>query len=367
MELLTLSGSPYERGYTYGSHFATITAELVEKNRLSLQNLVEKKGLTPLSDERFANLVRKGLPYAMGYASDLVEEVRGIASGAGLEFEQVFGLNYFLDLFDLTYPQSSTELLFGCTTFAAAHSATADNGVYLGQNYDLRGLFQKGILLIRLNTAPNLTTMLFTIAGLVGCAGMNSAGLGIVINNLTPSDSHPGVPYTFVLRKALEQRTMADAINVIISSRRASGINYLLADANGEILSLETTATKAEIIYALEEYVGHTNHYVHPRLLPYDAPSRPYNGDSYVRWSRINKLLRQRRGHITLQDLMSFAKDHVGYPQSICRHPLPGLSELQTGNTISSMIMDLRRLSLWITTGNPCQNAYERHNLEPVT
>jgi isopenicillin-N N-acyltransferase-like protein len=76
-------------------------------------------------------------------------------------------------------------------------------------------------------------------------------------------------------------------------------------------------------------------------------------GDSYVRWSRVNKILRQHSGNIGLNDLMELSCDHVGYPNSICNHP----------STIASIIMELHDLALWLAEGNPCENRYKRLEL----
>ena len=108
-------------------------------------------------------------------------------------------------------------------------------------------------------------------------------------------------------------------------------------------------------LYAMEDYLGHANHYVHPRLLPYDAPNRWLKADTYVRWSRINKLLQRRCGQIGLDDLQAFTRDHVGY---ICHHPESGCSELDSEGTNAGLIMDLKSLKLWLALGNPCENEY---------
>ena len=367
MELVKLSGTPHERGRLLGQRFQDTLGLVIEQNQRSLAVILETKGLAPLTEERFNTMVRRGLPYAREYAPDLVEEVEGLAEGADLPFEAVYGLNYFLDFFDVTYPDLCNELLFGCTTLAATNRATADGRAYLGQNYDLRNLYQKGAVLLQMEVAPGLEALIFSIVGLVGCAGMNAAGLGIVINNLIPTDSRPGVPYTFVLRKALAQRRVSEAINTIWSAHRASGINYLMADGAGEVISLETTATDADVIHGLDEYLGHSNHYVHPRLAAeYASASRPFDGDSYMRWGRVNKLLKQQQGTLTRESLMEILRDHAGYPHSICRHPLEGLDELRTGNTTASLLMDLRSLTMWISTANPCQNPYEEFRLTPA-
>jgi len=355
MKSLELSGEPYVRGKAHGLQFRPQIREVVAKDRMATERVIQERTGIALPDEHWLSLVRRYLVHVEEYAPDLVEEVRGIADGADLPFEQLFAFNAFLDFCDLSSRPLAPKLLFGCTTFAAANIATQDGRAYLGQNYDWRTIYRPAATLLQYHRSDGPSALLFTFAGLLGCAGMNSAGLGIVINKLTPSDSRPGVTYPFILRKALEQTNIPDAIGAIVGAHRASGIFYLIADNSGEIIGVETTATDYDILYAMEDYLGHANHYVHPRLLPYDAPNRWLKADTYVRWSRINKLLQRRCGQIGLDDLQAFTRDHVGY---ICHHPEPGCSELDSEGTNAGLIMDLKSLKLWLALGNPCENEY---------
>ncbi len=117
---------------------------------------------------------------------------------------------------------------------------------------------------------------------------------------------------------------------------------------------METPATDSEVLYALDDYIGHTNHYIHPRLAHYDATVQgAREGDSYVRWSRVHKVLRRHSGNIELKHLMELSCDHVGYPNSICNHT----------STLTSSIMELRNLALWFAEGNPCENQYQKFEL----
>jgi isopenicillin-N N-acyltransferase like protein len=363
MQLVDVIGQPRERGRRVGARYAEVIRELTNDNRSSLQLLSERRTRRPLEQREMRTRALESMRLIGAWAPELLEEAHGIAEGARIELEEVIALNDFLDCFDCTFPQLRA-MIPGCTTFAASGPSTTDGGTYLGQNYDLRALYKRGAVLFRTRSSDGLEALVFSLAGMVGCAGLNAAGLGIVINNLTPGDSRPGVPYPFVLRRALESTRVADAMNVIASAKRASGLHYLIADASGEIIGLETTARDFEVLYALDGTLGHTNHYVHPALLSYDAPSKNFNGDSYTRWSRINRLLRWNMGRLDVARFMEFARDHAGTPQSICRHVVPDRSPLESGGTVASLVMDLPRRSLNIAVGNPCDASYTEHQLD---
>lgn len=351
---VVLAGTPYERGTIYGETFKHQIAQIIQEEVRTLKTQIETRGFGSLSDQEYYDLAEKGARCAKEYASDLYAELEGIAKSANVGFEDIVFFNYFLDFFDLSYAETRTNLLpVGCTCFAAAGPATDNGHVYIGQNYDWCTTTHP-VTLIETQSKNTPKILCLTIPGLLGCAGMNSAGIGIVINKLLPIDNRMGVPYTFVLRKALEQSSICRAIDVILNAPRSSGISYLIADKSGEILCLETTATDIEVLFALDNYIGHTNHYIHPRLAIHDASIKSgREGDTYVRWSRITKLLKQQIGQINLDFLKQCARDHVGYPASICQHP----------GTLASVIMDLQTLHFWIAEKNPCQSEYEQFEI----
>jgi isopenicillin-N N-acyltransferase-like protein len=205
MKLIQINGNPYERGKAHGTQFREDVKLMVHTNKQILQKDVESYSLRVPAHQEVLNLVSAGLPYATEFAPDLLEEVRGIADGSGLALEEVLTLNCFLDISIICFEQFHSSLLPGCTSFATAGAATADDHTYIGQNYDWSVAFRPGAALMRIESPSSPTVVCLTIAGMVGCAGgMNSTGLGIAINALVPEDSRPGVPYTFVLRKALE-------------------------------------------------------------------------------------------------------------------------------------------------------------------
>ena len=64
---------------------------------------------------------------------------------------------------------------------------------------------------------------------------------------LCSSDTRVSVAVPFVTRKVLEQERVGEGIDCLISARRASPQNYIIADGAGEIYDVETIATDCEI------------------------------------------------------------------------------------------------------------------------
>ena len=55
--------------------------------------------------------------------------------------------------------------------------------------------------------------------------------------------------------------------------------------------------------------------------------------------------------------------DHADHPYSICAHPDPNLHPLEQGATIASVLMDLTAGQLWVAPGSPCQASYQQLDL----
>jgi len=368
-------GKPYDIGFKVGSELKDIIKKTVGR-WFNFLSSIPLKSAGPaisagiaLSKKDALNFSRKFIPYAVEYAPDLIEECRGIAKGAGVKFEEIFHLNCFLDMYDsVLLPQIRWKPWLGrvgCTALAATGEATkSKKDVIMGQNYDLDQpeMFQEASTILKLCSEKSPSVVLYTIAGAVGCAGLNSSGIGIVINKLWPSDSGAGVPYCFLVRKALQKERVSEALEAITTIKRASGTHFLITNQSGDIFSLEVTATKHEIISPTDGIYAHTNHYIAERLKPFDIAGQ-WTGNSFLKLSRIRRHLYENKGKITLDDCKEWLKDHVDYPFSICRHG--SLKEpVESGaRSITSFIALPKELRLIATYGNPCVQPYEEYEV----
>ena len=364
--VIELSGKPYERGHTYGSKCKKLIKKYLDI-WFSWLSSVQPPDIS-LTKEQALNLSSKYLPYATDYAPELIEECRGIGDGANIDYAEIFFLNCSLDILDFIFASlrwkystrgSSMKTWlprFGCTTFMASGKATKSNSdVIMGQTFDMirgEGL-QESAVLLKIRPEKGPTSIHYSIAGVVGFNGLNSSGIGIVYNKIVTNDSGPGVPQPFIVRKALQQKRIGDAVDSILNCKRASGSNHIVGDKNGEIFNVECTATAHEVLIPLNSIVGHSNHIVSECLKPFSIYAPDYT-NSLVRWSRINKYLNDEKGKITVEGCKEWLKDHVNYPLSLCSHEEPP-SEIKT---MSGMIMLPKELKILATYGNPCTQPY---------
>ena len=358
LPLLEISGSPRERGRAHGEAFGSLIRELVPAFFDDLEQTSKKHGVSVVTRERSLEIVATYREPTEDYAPDLFEELCGIGEAADVDVDEVLALNAFLELHDY---YSDAFGISGCTSLIVPGS-TSGEGALIAQNYDLSSLFAEAAVLIKVVSDSAPDALFYTSAGMLGCAGVNSAGIGVVINNLVPSDSTGGVIYPFIIRSILSAVRIGDAIDAVIAQPRASGMNYVLCDANGEIYDLETTATEYEVICPFDGPMAHANHYLTDRLKPYERRQWDARGQSVLRWGRATRLLRSDPG-ASPTALKEFLSDRVNAPIGLCRHNEVVHGEA-CGQTIAGIVLDPPGRRAWFTKGPTGVNRWQELSVE---
>jgi isopenicillin-N N-acyltransferase-like protein len=342
---LEVSGSPKERGRAHGETFGYLVRELVPAFFDDLEQTSRSHGCPVVTKARAIEISSTYHAPSKAYSATLFEELEGIAESADVPVEDLMALNSFLELHDF---YSDAFAISGCTSLMVPGS-TSGEGALIAQNYDLASLFAEAAVVIKVVSHDGPDALFYTSAGMLGCAGLNAVGIGVVINNLVPSDSQGGVIYPFIIRSILQSQRIGDAIDAVVAQPRASGMNYVLCDENGEIYDLETTANEYEVLCPFDGPIAHANHYLTDRLKPFERRQWDARGQSILRWGRATRLL----GSIpnpdseTLQDVLS---DRVNAPIGICRHNVATNGE-GCGQTVAGIVLDPPGRRAWFTRG----------------
>jgi isopenicillin-N N-acyltransferase-like protein len=289
-------------------------------------------------------------------APDLVDEMRGIARGAGVPFERIFLLNSLLDLGSFRYLDLATGFP-GCSTFAVV--AEAGTGKTLvGQTYDMPEFHQDYLTLLRLRPASGPRQLVFTFAGIVGAAGLNEAGIALNINYLSPRDVGPGRLHSVVVRQVLGSPQLADALTPVAMPPRAGGAHFLIADRDGNVVSVETTARRFVAAYPEGNAIGHTNHYLHAELKEIEYLRAGSIGSSLARYTALRRFFKDRGSDVTREALMELTRNHTAYPRSICAHP-GGVEPAGNRNrTVAALVQVPADGVMHITSGCACEGSY---------
>lgn len=293
-------------------------------------------------------------------APHLVEEMRGIARGAGVPFERVFLLNSLLDLNSFRY-LGLAQNFAGCSTFAVAQGAGTGKTV-VGQTYDMPELHQNYLTLLRLKPAQGPRQLVFTFAGIVGAAGLNEAGIGVNINYLSPQDVGLGRLHSVIVRQILASPQLADALTPPVLPPRAGGAHFLIADREGNLVSIETTARRFQVFHPEAGAIGHTNHYLDSWLREVEYLRSGSIGGSLARYTALRRYLRENHDRLSVASLQELTRSHVSYPRSICAHGQDSEPAGSRSRTVAAMIQVLADQTMYITRGCACENSYH-----PVT
>ena len=299
---------------------------------------------------------KKYLPFAEERYSQYVDEMRGVAQGANVSFDDVMALNAMeavtMDALHLTR----------CTSMAVNEERTADGHVLVAHNEDWVPEDENDVYVISAKPRDEPPFLAMTYGGLLPNVGFNAYGIAQLIDSVYPTDSRIGIPRLVVSRAVLASRRLSGAIGRTLISHRAAGYNHLLVHDSGEIYSVEVSARKFDILHGTDGYMVHTNHYLSPTMKEIESEPEELIS-SRVRYFRANRLLRQNSAH-NIKSLQNIQKDHVNLPNSICNHNIDGIDPLDRENTISALVIDLTSREMHIAWGNPCQNAYHTYHLD---
>jgi isopenicillin-N N-acyltransferase like protein len=286
--------------------------------------------------EPYRDVTARELPW-------LVEELDGVARAAGVDPTALFATG--IEELDEPAPEPAR----GCSDLVACPSATADGRLWVAHTNDLSATSQEKLLAIEWRVGDD--PVMFTIG--VGpwiSVGFNSAGLALTGNELTPNDNRIGIPRLMQVRDILRRRTMDDAIAAALHPSRASSYNNVLSHRDGGVVSVEGSATDAELLRPGESgTLAHTNHYISERMRRYEGDVE-YAERSDVRYRRALRWL--TASDITAAHLRAALSDHSDAPDSICRHLQPGS---QT-KTVFWCIADVTRGEITYGRGNPCDS-----------
>ncbi len=351
---ICVKGSPGEIGVQHG----TRCRDMIHKNiNLYFRLFHHYAGL---DRNQAVSLARRFLPVIQSFDPAILEEMRGIAEGAGVEFEEILAINARTELM---YPEQMERS--ECTALAALPEATERREMLLGQNWDWKPHLVGSTVLLEIEQEkrPNIVTL--TEAGIVGKIGLNSAGLAVCLNILKCPIGMVGVPIHVLTRGLLNCERMGDGIQKILSQDRGSTNNCVMAHRDGAVIDFEMAPKEWDFIYPEDDVLVHTNHFTSERLKPLDTNVAQYP-DTLVRFGRARQKIRAKRGKIGVEDFKEILRDHLNHPSSICRHPDERLPEMERAQTVASIIMNLSRREVHIAAGPPCENEYQVYKFKSI-
>lgn len=217
------------------------------------------KGRTRLA--AFQSIIEESYP-------QYIDELKGIADGAGCAFEDLFILHLRGELL----PHETKADLAGCSTcFSPGH-----NGVILGHNEDASLAFCNELFLAHVIIPGETRFTAMCYPGFLpgNAVGWNETGIFHSINITALLNPQPGIGRYFAARSLLEAVSIDDGIQRISRKPQASGFNYTLCDTHHHrVYNVEIAHDQVDVQRLCSPHF-HTNHYVYLEAInQYVSPS----------------------------------------------------------------------------------------------
>ncbi len=315
------------------------------------------------------------LPVLERYHAGIHAELVGIAEGAGVPTEDIVVANHYTDLRDLD-PDPSTWQPAPTRDDASLHGKSAgaeglggdgcsvlwgetETGRILAQTWDMHATAIPYVMVLRVpESADGPAATLLTVTGCLGMAGMNSARVGIAINNLFSTDATLGVVWPAMVRRALHATNAEQARDVIATSPIGSGHHYFVADRR-HAFAIEASGTRRKQVFGGGPVYCHTNH-----CLDGDVAARSKVPSTSTTYDRMTWLEGNLRGE-PLRDLPDAWRrlgSDDGWPRSICTNMATPESP-HGAATCGAIAMNLDTGELWAQQGFVHNVAAERWQL----
>lgn len=339
--LVSISGSPRERGRQYGE----IARDRV---RRSIALYGDQLAAFGCSTSEASDLIMPFAAEIEAFGAHYIEEMRGIAEGAGVSLQDVVLVNARTEVIarariEKNRPRRELdEADDGCTGVVVMPERSQTGELIHAQNWDWRADCAETGIVLRVQQQDGPDFLTFVEAGGLARSGLNAAGIAITANYLDSDRDYRqfGVPLGLIRRKVLEQSHLAFAIKAVAATPKTCSNNMTLSIASGFAINFECAPDEAFSIYPREGLIVHANHWVSPIALTKLRETGLANvPESVYRDWRVQKLLDRAGGALTTSDVKSALFDDFGTPYSVCRPPRAGLRDANLSATVAMVVM----------------------------
>lgn len=334
-------GTPHQMGKAHGA----ACRSLILGNIRTVKAVVEAKGV---SWRTYDDWLAKNSDYLQAHCQQQVQEMQGIAEGAGVAYHDILLINiqlYFM----------ADQLPNECTTLIARGSATLDGKTYIAKIRDMNGPFSHVVL--HRHYPEGLECIEVHVAGTVTYAGLafNNQGLSATSTGMWsrkyPVDTDLICHSELQINPAAIVRECQDirgAARYLDTHSRMIRLNLFVVDQQGAAV-FEMIDDDYELLYDQDGLLMRSNHFLSERLKDYNPTPQQYPS-TYCRYARGMEYLKAHHGGIRFQDMLQICSDHENGANSICRH------DAQVGPTTSFVSINvLEDRQVWTMMGHACE------------
>jgi len=334
------AGEPFELGRAHGE----ILGEAVRRQAADTLGAAVAQGMTR---EAALDWSLEQLPKIEKLGPHWIDELRGLAAGAGISFGEAVALQV---------RPGTGKMIGGCTSIGATGAATIDGRPLGAQNRDFFFGFRERTVITRLRPAGRTPILMHTVPGELGGTGMNGEGLALFANSLWARGerSWMGIP---VFRRALLETADADAAVECARAMVGPAVgSFLLVDAAGWIRNLEVMPERLAIAARDSGVYAHTNHCLDVEqqpleVLPLQSPGSPGRCDL------VQASLEAEAGRIDVGAMKRMLSQHAPGLEQICRHAMKA-GEYETA---AASIAEPAARRMHVSYGPPCERRWKTY------
>lgn len=335
--LIEVSGSPHERGVQYGR-------QAKDRIHRGVSLYTSRASAQDLEWSMIKSMVREFLPAIKAFDETYIDEIKGIAAGAALEFEQVVLLNARTEILKLASRPDLRAKLHkafapdGCTGLIVLPNAAQDGRLLHAQNWDWRVECAETAVVLRIRRDDGPDILTFTEAGGLARSGLNAAGIAITANYLESDRDYQqlGVPLALIRRKILQQEHLALAMHAVYATPKSASNNVMVSHRDGIAIDFECAPDETFQVHAQNDMIIHANHWQSPIALAKLRDTGIQNTpDSLYRDLRVRGHLTKLHGAISLDDVKAALFDDFQSPWAVCRPPR---TQVAKGDELSATV-----------------------------
>ncbi len=336
----------YERGVEFGEHHRTD----LERTIAAYRRLFLARAIVPFDVDEWAE---RAWQLICALAPEASQEIRGIADGAGRPVREIAALNARTELLAVANPTGVDE----CSTVVSLPPGRPPVAV---QTWDWYDAMAANWLHWTIPHPDGRVVETVTEYGMLGKIGVNSYGVGVMLNMLHHKDDAPGglgYPVHLLSRHILDSATTLDEALVAARSVSTSASTSLTVVEGGVggglVVSVELFPGGPGLLEPDDGLLVRTNHFVSEDGRG-GCLASTIGPDSEIRRDKL--LAAFDEPPTSAAQVVAAMHDHdaVG---GICAHPDRSTEPVLQHATLATVAVDTVNHTLQVTSGGPCAGA----------
>lgn len=332
----------YDFGFKLGKKLSIRIKSRIEQNKEIYWRRAHDKHSYDVLIKKAKNFV----PKIEEHFPHLLKEARGIADGAGVNFDDILVLICDEEIVD-----------FGFTTHCTTIALKTEEGKYLlGHNEDWFSEFRNnGLFLVRGKIKKNRFLALGYIGSLAGSGGgMNSSGVAYSDTSFYFTRWEYKIPRAIHLRALLDVKTPKQALKTL-NCEASTVSNTVFVFKKHGIVDIEELWTK-ERVFSSKKWIIHTNHPIFKK--DRTKANAKEEKESVMRYERAMEIFLKEK-KFSINSIKKVLSDHK---TDICGHLNKKHSNDSTV-TIATLIMNPGEKWMMVCHGNPCNHEFKKYRL----